>query len=136
MSNEAKEQQAEWQRGTQIEREVKRQKEGEGERGRERAKLFHITAIAVRENQNGADVRPWYESQLFFMFVFGYVKKPSLSGGQKVQREWQRGQGEKEKEEALGGAREKSADWVNKTKATMRATLTVRAAQFDQTSGL
>lgn len=90
----------------------------------------------MRENQNGADVRPWYESQLFFMFVFGYVKKPSLSGGQKVQREWLRGGGEKEKEEALGRVREKSADWVNKTKATMRATLTVRAAQFDQTSGL
>lgn len=52
MSNEAKEQQAENQK-TEA-----REREGESVRERQRAELFHITAITVRKNQNGADVRP------------------------------------------------------------------------------
>lgn len=54
MSNEAKEQQAE----RQSVEERGRRGEYVRERERQRAQLFHITAITVRKNQNGADVRP------------------------------------------------------------------------------
>lgn len=52
MSNEAKEQQAERQS------EEERGRQGQYVKERQRAQLFHITAITVRKNQNGADVRP------------------------------------------------------------------------------